>query len=378
MIPSPAAEELEAGLNAYRCAKGAARMFRELDQIPDADAAYQSAHDQLMHQSAERQAEQDKLINEWALLHYESGNYDRADELFTLLVRDHADSDLADDARLYLGESRFFAGDLPAARDIFEELQEIAGADDFVRQRSTLLLLDVLAEQEDWQQLLLSGEDFIGRFVDSDDRWYAKYRIGEAALELDDRPRAIEEFAAILSAPTADVLAMAEWAPSLYLLLSEAYLRERNYPLVESTIEQFRTTDPNSQFLYQADEILGRSYKNRAMFPEAREAFARVTESENGRRTETAAKAQFHIAETLLIEKNYAAALAEYYKVYVNYQFPDWQAPALFQAGQCDAALENWMGAVKSYEALVEDFPESEYAERAEPLLEEARDKVNS
>lgn len=155
-------------------------------------------------------------------------------------------------------------------------------------------------------------------------------------------------------------------------------MRKKDYAGLEQTVTDFRAANPQSPLLYQADEILGRSYKNRAMFAEARDAFTRVTDSEAGRRTETAAKAQFHLAETHLIEKNFDAALREYYKVYTSYQFPEWQAPALFQAARCDEALGRWDGAVKSYEKLVAEFPDSQFARDAVPRLEIARQKSGS
>jgi outer membrane protein assembly factor BamD (BamD/ComL family) len=162
------------------------------------------------------------------------------------------------------------------------------------------------------------------------------------------------------------------------LLLAEANFQQKHYEQAEAVLATFRRENPGSPHLYQADEILGRCYKNRAMFPDARAAFARVVDSEAGRRTETAAKAQFNIAETYMIEKNYDSALAEYYKVYVNYRFPAWQAPALYQAAQCDEMQNRWVEAVKSYESLIKEFPESEFVEKATKRLQVARAKIRS
>ena len=73
------------------------------------------------------------------------------------------------------------------------------------------------------------------------------------------------------------------------------------------------------------------------------------------------------------MEKNHEKAFVEYYKVYANCPYPEWKAPALFQAGKCSEQLNRWSTAVKMYEALLKDFPDSEYAEKSRPLLEEAR-----
>jgi TolA-binding protein len=103
-----------------------------------------------------------------------------------------------------------------------------------------------------------------------------------------------------------------------------------------------------------------------------------VVEDSSGRRTETAAKCQFLIAETYLLEKNHEAALREYLKVRFLYKFPEWQAPALFQAAQCDEALGHWKEAVATYEELLRDFPTSEYATKGRPRLETARKRAGS
>ncbi|QDU40398.1 tol-pal system protein YbgF [Maioricimonas rarisocia] len=378
-VEDPTDEQLAASLNAYRSAKGAARVLRELKKVDESDKAYESAYNELKRQPEDRQDELDKLINEWALLSYESEDYARSDELFAMLVKERPGSDLADDAKLYLGESDYFAGKLDQASQRFQELLAGDDADEFVQHRALVLLLDIAADQQDWEQLLASSRQLASKFPESEQLAYARYREGEALLQSGKVDEAIEiltELKGQLSASESET--RPEWAASVWLLLAEARLRNKDYAGVEQTVSDFRTANPDSPLLYQADEILGRSYKNRAMFAEARDAFARVTDSETGRRTETAAKAQFHLAETHLIEKNFDAALREYYKVYTSYQFPEWQAPALFQAARSDEALGNWEGAIKSYEKLVAEFPESQFAKDAVPRLEIARQKVGS
>ena len=108
---------------------------------------------------------------------------------------------------------------------------------------------------------------------------------------------------------------------------------------------------------YQIQEIMGRAHKNQAQFADAIVAFDSVTKDEFGEKTQTAAKCQFLIGETLLLQKKYKPALEAYLKVYLLYQFPQWQAPALYQAGQCDEALEQWQKALTSYEDLLRGLP---------------------
>jgi outer membrane protein assembly factor BamD (BamD/ComL family) len=276
---------------------------------------------------------------------------------------------------LYLGESAFFGNRPDDARKLFLEVTGDSRADEFVRQRAYVLLLDIAAHQQQWPELLRLASEFATQLPNSEQRPYARYRLSEGAIETGELDQAVQELTLLTQDSENQAITGAEWYPSVWVLLAEAWFRKKDYRQVEATVAEFRTRLPESPYLYHADEVLGRSYKNQAQLAKAREAFTRVIDSETGRRTETAAKAQFHIAETYLIEKNFEAALAEYYKVYVSYRYPEWQAPALFQAGQCDESLQRWDGATKTYETLIAEFPESEFAKQAQARLEVTRTK---
>ncbi len=363
---------LQLGYKAYQCAKGLARLHRESGEIAQADKAYQAAYEELQLQPESRKADLDKLLNEWALLHYEQEDYARSEELFKRLVQEHPQSDLADDASLYLSEGLYFRNNFNAAKQAFLDLANQKQADDFVRHRSLVLLLDIYAAQEDWAALAPLAERLAREFPNSAELNYAAYRRGEALLKSGSADQAVAVLEPLYKSQDASIR-NAEWFPSVRLLLAEAKLQQRDYPEVEAIVAQFRKEDSESPYLYFADEILGRRFKNQARFKEAREAFTRVVESKAGHRTETAAKAQLMIAETFLLEEKYEQAQTEYYKVYANYKFPEYQAPALFQAAMCDEKLKRWSGAAKTYESLIKEFPTSEYAKKAEPFLEQAK-----
>ena len=70
------------------------------------------------------------------------------------------------------------------------------------------------------------------------------------------------------------------------------------------------------------------------------------------------------IAETWFQEKNYEKARNEYLKVKYIYKFPEWQAPALFQAGLCDEVLGNIAKARETYSQVKAVYPESEFAKK--------------
>ncbi|MDB4743883.1 tetratricopeptide repeat protein, partial [Planctomicrobium sp.] len=123
--------------------------------------------------------------------------------------------------------------------------------------------------------------------------------------------------------------------------------------------------------IHRADLLLGRGFENQAKFDEARSAYSRVIESESGKGTETAAEAQFRLAESYLKQNNFEQAFKEYYKVYTGYDAPGYESAALYQAARSDTKMKNWKGAVQTFKVLLEEFPESEYADDAQVQLTE-------
>ncbi len=374
-VTDPEPEDLEVAATVAAAARSLARLERDRQQREPADSAYAVAIEQTEKLPAARQEDLDQLLYERALLHYAAENYERSDTLFEQLIAIRPRSEYADDARLYLAESDFFSKRVDEAKPALEQLAKSAQADDFVRHRALVLLLDITADQEDWEALVRFARDLQKGFPESEESGYASYRLGQALLQ-SQNPRQAAEKLESLHQSTDPAIRNAPWFPSVRLLLARAYLDARQYDQVDAVIERFREEDPQSPYLYQADEILGRRLVRQSRFEEARTVLARVVDSETGRRTETAAQAQLLIAESYLLQEQYEQALTEYYKVYANYDYPELQAPALYQAAKCDEKLERWDGAVKTYTTLIDEFPGSEFATRAEPELAEARKKA--
>ncbi len=384
-LADPSPEQLDAALAAYRSWKEAARTFAELGKTDQADEAYRAAVEALKRQPPDRRSELDLVINEWALLHYNADDFARSDELFRLLIDETPNSQWADDARLLLAESEFFAERFEQARDAFREIVGDASTDDFVRKRALLLLIDTAHALSDWEALA-DAAAALSKILqqqapESADRWYAEFRRGEAALRRGDSEAAAAALKKLADEHAETEIGRAEWFPNVWLMLAESQLRLKDYAAVDETVSQFKQQHADSPFTYQLDDVLGRRYKNEGRFDEARQAFQRVVGSKDGRATETAAKAQFLIAEAFLTQANafqkvdpekakeaYDAAFLAYFRV-LQYDFPQWQAPALLMAGKCDEALKRWSGAKKSYRQLIADYAESKYAEQARERL---------
>jgi TolA-binding protein len=324
-----------------------------------------------------RRTDADKVLDEWASAHYGAKNFARADELFRRLVNDFPASPLASSARLSLAESDLVAGRLDEARRQLEPLTKVETTDETIQQRAFFQLMQIELESKRWDELRKVCDESLRRFPEGAYRLDAQWRRAEADFRAGDYKAALERLVKLKEIRDDKAIKPPVWLPQVWIMLAETQYRLKDHDAAAATVAELRANEPMSPLLYQADEVLGRCLKAQAKWPEAREIFTRVVEDPSGKLTETAAKSQFHIGETYIFEKNYEDALREYLKVDILYKFPEWQAPALFQAGVCQEALGQWKQAARTYDDLLRKYPENnDVAPKARERLEQVRKKL--
>lgn len=372
--PATGDEQRSPWVFVYRAGLQAARVLRQLQQVPEAHQAY--AH---LLEKFPRPEQLDRVLDEWALLNYEAQRFTEADALFRRLLQETPDSDLADNAQLSLAESDLLAGKLDAARQAFERLLASERSDALVRERSQFQLVVLSLEQQRWREVQERATAFLKEYPSSADAPYIQYcqweaRVADPPASAADSQALKQELLARLAQPPSEP--WPAWFPRLWVLLAETQFRLKEYDAVAQTLADLKQRAPTAAQVYQVEEVLGRCYKQQARFAEARQAFERVLAHPAAYRTETAAKAQFLIGETYLLEEKWTEALLAYQKVYASYKFPDWQAEALLQSGKCDEQLGEWSQAVKTYTLLLEEFPQTPRAAEAKKRLELARQRA--
>ena len=356
---------------AYLSGLQTARILRKQAKTAEADAAYAE-----LLKAFPKPDNLDKVLDEWALLRYEAKDFKQADELFRRLVEEVPDSELADNARYSLAESDLAAGRLEDARKVFDDLSKSDKSDPTVKEDSLFRLAGIGSERENWQGVQTAAQQLQTQFPESGHRWEVRFLNSDAQLHLGDLEAAKATLLSLKTEKDNPTIAQAEWFPHVWIRLAEVVFRLKEYDQVAATVDELRSWAPECPVLYLAHEVLGRGYKTQAKFDLAREAFRRVTQSGHGARTATAAKSQLLIAETYFLQQDYEKAWFEYMKVHTLYQYPEWQAPALFQAALCDEQLNRWEDAVKTYENLLQAFPDSEFAGKARTRLKTARKKA--
>lgn len=359
---APARQAFLAGLQA-------ARILARTGHVEDADRVYGVVDSKFRDIS-----EHDQLLNEWALVLYEAQRFDDADRVFLRLTQEHPDSSAADNARFTLAESDLVNGKIDQAKAAFSALSTDEKADAKVREDSAYRLVGIASELDLWQELISAVTAFEKQYPQSGYLNEMQFQRGNAQLQMGDFAAAEETLGKLAFLSNDATATEKSWFAHLWPLLAEAQIRQKKYESVIETAKQARAWNAAAPTLYLVDEVVGRAWKNQARFDEARTAFQRTIESEAGSRTETAAKAQLMIGETWFLQKDYQTALGEYLKVYLLYEFPEWKAPALFQAALCDELIgsgENLVKARKSYETVVKEFPDTEFATKAAAKLKQ-------
>lgn len=374
----PGAEQQSPWLFSYRAGLQAARLHRKAKRVKEADAVYE----ELVKRFPKPQ-QLDQLLDEWALLNYDAGRFERSDAIFRRIVTETPDSALADNARLSLAESDLIAERLDAARQAFEQLLASDKSDAEVKERSLYQLLVLAVDQQRWADVRPLADRLTADYPASPHRWYASYSVVESILsnlkapdpELD---AARDRLNALRKEQDNPAVKSLLWFDRTWVLLAEIAFRQKKYDDLESIVAELRQRPAKSAFLYQAEEVLGRGYKQQAppKFDEARKAFERVLTDPIAERTETAAKSQFLIGETLFLQEKWGEAFLAYQKVYANYDFPDWQAAALLQSGKCDEQQQQWKEAAATYRLLIEKFAKSMHAADAKLRLDAATKKL--
>ncbi len=345
----------------------AARIAVKLADTTAADKAYAEV-DAAFPMAKER----DQLLNEWALVLYDAEKFERSDEMFRELIKAFPESPLADNAQFSLAESELVSGKLENAAKNFRALASNAKADAVVQEDSLYRLIAIYSDQKKWKDVVATQKELRGKFAESRYGGETLLQASNAQLNLEDFAGAEQSLLEVTKQASNPLVVKSEWFPHVWVLLAESQLRQTKYAEVIKTAERARQVQGDFEIQYRLDEIVGRAYKQQPLpkFDEARQAFQRVLASPKGARTETACKAQLMIAETYFIQKNYKDAADAYRRVYILYEFPEWQSAALYQAAICEEELRMTPQAIDTLKAFIKEFPQSGFIPDAKKRLE--------
>ena len=346
-----------------------ARLIGQDGQVDAADKAWDD-----LAKTFATHAGLDAILDEWAYLNLQHERYERADAIYRQLLSNFPNSPYAGQARLSLAESEMQADKLDAALREFTAIATDKRYADSAREPAMYHVIDINAAQRKWQDVLKFARLFANEVSVSRHASKVQLFYGEGHLDQGNLPEAEQVLQTLRKGVLEGQLAASDWTDRIWVLLAEVALAKKQYADIDSMAGELVAQSPKSRFLFQMRDVQGRRWKSQAPpdFVKARDYFQQVTLDEVGRGTDTAARCQFLIGETLLLENRSKEAMTEYHRVYLNYQGADeWRMRGLFQAAGCELALGDKVGAVRSYQDLVTEFPDSELAEKAAEKLKE-------
>ena len=350
----------------------AANLLAQLKRYDDADAAYQRV--------AEHYPKADKLADvlfDWANVLYvakkDASQKQRIRDLLSRIERDFPASAAQPKARLFLAELDAQGGQAASADKMLRGLVSDNAADAKTPGRTRWPGSSRWLARSNSGRPSASCRKNISRNSPRGPTCRVVRLQGASAdLRLNNAPAAEKTLADLLRELKADGSQAAPGGPtsgscSPNRSISSGSTTRSKPPSRICTLRM-----PDSPLLPQADEVLGRSFKNRTQWDKATAAFQKAIDGSHGEQNDTAAKSQLMIAEIRFLQKDFRHAKEEYLKVSTLYdRLPEWAAPALFQVGQCEEELQQTRDAEKTYTSLIASFPRSDFAKDAQKRLDE-------
>jgi TolA-binding protein len=166
------------------------------------------------------------------------------------------------------------------------------------------------------------------------------------------------------------------WLPTAELRRAQALAQLRRWEEASQLAQTIASRYPNFSEQYEADYLVGRAFAAQANFEAARQWYAKAIAGATAAESETAAMAQWMLAETYFHQEKYPQALAEYLKV--DPQSARWHEAALLQAGKSEEAVGHWQAAGEYYQKLLDQYPAGQLSAEATRRLGAARERAAS
>jgi TolA-binding protein len=355
------------GTNHVEALWSAARAYDQLKQPSQAATLYRR-----LINSYPEFAESSAAVYRLAWLEHTAGHAEEAGQLWQRLRAEHPKSQLAADATLRLAEQALADKQFDQASVLLAEVAA-SGAPRSLEPHSLALAARLAMAQGQWGDVeapLARLDDLLADAPDEELERSAKYWRGEAAYRLGQFAEAVERLQTLVESPQGR---QQPWSATAELRLAQAHAQLKQWQESRAVAERISQYYPQFDEQYEADYLVGRAMIAEADLVSARAMFAKALAAPRAAKSETAAMANFMMAETYFHQEDFGSALGEYQKVQRASDFPRWQAAALLQAAKCHESLGRWTDAVHDYDDLLREFANSSLADEARSRVESAR-----
>ncbi len=314
----------------------------------------------------------DGVLYQLAWLLFDQGQPDEADRLFQRITAEYPDSEFWADATYRLAQRATTAKQYEQARQFADQLTA-DNCEPEILEHALFLQGQLAAFTQRWQDAVIPLQALLERFPDSSLNGAAEFWMAEAFYQQKEYGEAAKWFGKL----KAELLVeQPTWAPLTVLrraqIMAEQGEWQEAYDLANGIEPQY----PQFVQQYEADCLLGRCLARQRKNAAALQRYERVIRSPEGGRTETAAMSQWLIGELYAAQLDLDQALKAYYRVESLYQYPQWQAAALVQAGKCHELRGENADAARAWRQVLAKYSRSSYATEAAERLERLNAKL--
>ncbi|MBI4778555.1 tetratricopeptide repeat protein [Candidatus Desantisbacteria bacterium] len=234
-------------------------------------------------------------------------------------------------------------------------------------------------KQENFPEALLSYQAVIDLYPDSSFVSKAYNKLGDCYWKIDDRDRARQSYEQTTKEyPNTPE---AQYAQVCLTEMSSASKTQKTQPVSIKGIKGVQTIEKKGTETVEKSlgDELNTLEKAKALFkakdyPGARVVFQDFLKAFP--KSKYNHYARLKIAETYYYEENHSKALPEYKKVISDYPDSKYIDYALYSAGWCNFKLKGYAEAQKMFEALIKNYPQSNYVDPAKKILPKIADLI--
>ena len=324
--------------------------------------------DYLQSQAEKTSADEALYLLGWVM--HDQGNSDQAVVRFQRLVDQYPKSKYWSDAAFRIAQQHIRKGEEAKADAIVNQIVSKGKDSNDVPQevlsRARYLKAQKAAAAKDWEKVATLMQQVVENGNDDSLQVRAKYWLAESLYQQQMFNDASQRFATLASVTSLD----RSLQPWVRLRMAQCLGKLERWDdagtVAVDALHQFGDFENDYEFVF----VSARAAEAKGLFDDAEKLYVEVTESANGRSSETAAIAQWRIGEMRFHKENYKSAIEAYYRVDSLYDYPQWRSAAILQAGKCQEHLGNWKHAAKLYTQILEKYPDSELAASASHRLQ--------
>jgi len=309
----------------------------------------------------------------WAFLLLDMGNEELAYDKFQQIHDHHTTSRYWPDATYRLANHRYSEGSLKQAKALTEAI--LSRKDATTVTPHALFLAGKIASRDghQWGNIERLMGRLLAEYPETPLRFPAQYWIAESFYRRKSYAQAATAFDKLQRSTQGQ---NDSWLAVIPLRQAQLLALEQKWSDSFSVAQQIEKQFPTFANQYEVDYLLGRCLSKDALFNEARAAYQRVLDSPVGGHTETAAMAQWMTGETYYHQESYIDAIRAYGRVEMLFDYPQWRAAALLQAGKCHEMLGQWRHASDSYAQIGEKYAQTEFVNEAKIRLRVAKQRA--